>query len=436
MNVYILYIDDEASVSYMNTALDSCKKFSKLNPILFQGIKGKSYIELCNDYRLRPSSMILKDIAASAGDTPINEIPDGTFSCTVSHFLIWNDIYKSGEPGVILEHDCVVKHDISDLKLEDGEVLFLGPRVLFNEDYDYPEDEEQTIIDVNRYEGMHAYAITPNTAKQLIDNVLAVELAESVDGMIAMRNKFGLQMRTLDPPPVVAVVGGRISFTENSAQPAFFNGINTPKFLKALKPGAYIPRERKPMFTQDWLSHREDELTDILDKVIDNPEDERSILVVGCYEGQSAIWLADQHLKHPTSTLIAVGGFVDTSKQHVNMYPVYDLYDQCALNISLSRNSDKIIVTGRESVEILPPMWQNSDIRFDIAYVDGNKGVKDVLFDCTASLNLLKDDGVIIVADYNWIPGSVKEALLFFEATAPVDKIHEGEYCVYRKCKK
>lgn len=230
---YVLFTENEKSLRYMSECMSSLASINTdVRPV--RGVQGFSYIELCDKLGFIPST-------SKALEANVQNIePDGTFCCTIGHYVIWEKIASSGVSGVVLEHDAIVKGDYTNLDVNDGEILFLGPRIHMKEDYTKP-DVEYEYISIDYFEGMHAYALTSNTAQILLDTVRSIPLEHSVDGQIAQRNHFGLAFKTVDPPPVVAVVGERNSFTENTGIPAFYNALHTPMFLAGIKEGAIIP---------------------------------------------------------------------------------------------------------------------------------------------------------------------------------------------------
>ena len=81
----------------------------------------------------------------------------GEFGCSVSHLRVWEKIAKSGLNGIILEEDAVydeINPDQVDWLLNDYDSVWLGYR--WN--------------DMGYWYNCHAYAITPDTAKLLIED--------------------------------------------------------------------------------------------------------------------------------------------------------------------------------------------------------------------------------------------------------------------------
>ena len=81
----------------------------------------------------------------------------GEFGCSVSHYRVWQKIAESGLNGIILEEDAVfseINPSHADWMLEDHDSVWLGYR--WN--------------DMGYWYNCHAYAITPETAKLLIED--------------------------------------------------------------------------------------------------------------------------------------------------------------------------------------------------------------------------------------------------------------------------
>ena len=156
-NTYILHIDEPRSLKYLNDCLESCKQYSDIKPIPVQGYKGANYQDICNEFGISIIPFYVNQMA-EIGDT-LNR----AFSCSAGHFKIWQMIVDSGEPGVVLEHDAIVKGPFSNIDVDDDEILWLGPRIDKQDDYTYPQGAIPDYIEVDRWEGTHAYCITPKT---------------------------------------------------------------------------------------------------------------------------------------------------------------------------------------------------------------------------------------------------------------------------------
>lgn len=229
-HAYILYIDDPESIKYMEQCVESCKKY---------------YISY-NTIQWYKPPITTSELYANHGlnlnprlDHPSNLIHLKEAMCSTGHIFIWEKIIQSHKGAVaIFEHDAVIKRNFLDIDVEDGEITFLGYRVDQSEDYECVSDEYKK-LPINEFSGTHAYVITPNTAKHLIGRVVRKDqftrLCEncqcdkeylpvcSVDWWLG-HNMLGIDKMTIvDPCPVVAVVGGRKSFTQYYESVAKFN---------------------------------------------------------------------------------------------------------------------------------------------------------------------------------------------------------------------
>jgi len=386
-NTYILYINDERSISYKDDCVRSCQNFPNLKPIPVEGYKGFSYKDL-------KIPIIPFYTSGSHDEKTIN----GAVSCSAGHYKIWKLIVESGEPGVVLEHDAIVKYDFSGMYPEDGSILWLGPRIDLEDDYNVPADVEWVYVETDRFEGTHAYVLTPATARYLIACFDHYGFNDSLDGQLGMRNMFDLKMLTVDPPPVVAVVGNRSSCIESSGNPGFWNAENTERFLRYVRPGANIAPERKLHYTNKTFDLQIPGLTNVLNGFTDGRK--INVLVIGGYEGRSTVWLSNQLLEHDDSRLFVVGPFRGTSEQKEGYWPQLNLENIFNYNTYFSKYYFKLNTIPCDDVsEVLLQAASDPSVKFDVIYVDGNHGIKDVLSDAILSYNLLNENGLIIFDD-------------------------------------
>jgi len=425
-NVYILYIDDERSQAYKNDCVRSCSEFPNLNPIPVQGYNGATYQELCAELSVPIIPFYVNQIPTNA------KAVNGAFSCSAGHYRIWQKIVESGEPGVVLEHDAIVKYDLSDMTVEDGCILWLGPRIDLEYDYNVPQDVEYVYMETDRFEGTHAYAVTPATAQYLIECFNKYGFNDSLDGQLGMRNMFDLKMQMLDPPPVVAVVGNRSSCIESTGNPGFWNAFNTERFLSYVKPGAKIAPERKLYYSNKSFDLQIPGLLQVLDPML-KADRKVNVLVIGGYEGRSTVWLSNQLLNHNDSQLHTVSSFRGTFEQKEGYWPDVNLEDVFRFNTYFSKYYFKLNVIPTDDVTpVLLGATTDPDIKFDVIYVDGEHDFNNVLSDAVLSYNLLKDDGLIIFDDMSI--ESVKLSVDIFAKTVNSESIYRDQFIsVYRK---
>jgi GR25 family glycosyltransferase involved in LPS biosynthesis len=159
--------------------------------------------------------------------------------CSTGHISLWRIIAERHTGAVaIFEHDAIVKRNFRSVDVEDREIAFLGYRLDSTDDYQCTDDPF-TKYPIKQFSGTHGYAITPNTAKHLLDTITKKDqfsrLCEncqcdkeylpicSVDWWLG-HNMLGLdKLSIVDPCPMIAVVGGRKSYTQRNDVVAKFN---------------------------------------------------------------------------------------------------------------------------------------------------------------------------------------------------------------------
>ncbi|WP_165226904.1 class I SAM-dependent methyltransferase [Aquisphaera insulae] len=111
-------------------------------------------------------------------------------------------------------------------------------------------------------------------------------------------------------------------------------------------------------------------------------------LEVGLYEGRSAVWMLEHVLTHPTARLTGIDPFLGPykSKYHAN--------------IESSGLSPKVTTIADYSQVALRKLPLNA---YDIIYVDGSHAKDDVLEDAVLCSRLLKEGGILIFDDYQWV---------------------------------
>jgi hypothetical protein len=344
---------------------------------------------------------------------------------------IWQLIVDSGEPGVVLEHDAIIKGPLSSLEVSDDVILWLGPRIEHENDYNFPVGSNINNIDVDRWEGTHAYAITPKTAEYLLTCMKRYGLNDSIDGQLGMRNMFDMRFQTLDPPVAVAVVGNRESCIESHGNPGFWNAYHSESFLKNLRPGCNIPPVRELVYSnKDFNQH-----IPLLERVLQGAGKldgkEQSVLVLGGYEGLSSVWLSNKLLQHDDSYMQVISQFRNTSEHKAGKWPPYaNMEDICRFNTYFSKYYYKInIVPVYPDNDLLSRAVADPELRFDVIYVDGNHEYKEVLHDGILSWNLLKKDGIMIFDDGVLVKSAVDDIITAVSASV----LHNGEFIAIQK---
>ena len=176
-------------------------------------------------------------------------------------------------------------------------------------------------------------------------------------------------------------------------------------------------------FTDDWFSGNIPLWTEVLAPFKGKPD--IHYLEIGVWEGRSAIWVLENILTHPTSTLTGIDVFPQNLKE---------TYLE---NLRISGHPEKAVtLTGLSQIELrrLKPDSYN------IIYVDGGHTADMVLADAVLCWDLLKVGGVIIFDDYRWgreypdeiRPGMAVDAFLTAFRNH-VEVVHHGYQVMVRK---
>ena len=145
------------------------------------------------------------------------------FMCTLGHVMFWQKVIDEDKTCAILEHDAIVKADLRKVDIHDDMLTFLGYRVDSRDDYVFPEEPEYEQYYVDKFEGTHGYAITPSTARLLIERFNYV-MPMPIDGMISIHNLANIERSIVIPNPIVGEVRQK-SQTLIHENPARYNTI-------------------------------------------------------------------------------------------------------------------------------------------------------------------------------------------------------------------
>lgn len=410
MKTYILHIDREKSKKYSRECLESYLKVG-MNPekvVMFEGLCGLTNQQLTE----ATGYYIHTDKYASE------------YCSTVGHIAIWKAIVQSNEIGVILEHDAIVKGDYSELKPEDGVLLFLGPRVYNRDDYQLPAGySDFEIIEATYHHGAHAYMITPGTAQMMLDIIEKHnEIFMPIDGLLGLKNKFVMDIQTVDPAPVIAEIGNdRQSFNFDAPDPS--NRNYTKKFLDYVPDKSKLPATLDFNFTRDNFSYNINLILKTLEVTNKNTKEKMSILDIDSIEGNSTVWLLDKILKHPESNLDMVSDF-DNSEETEKRY---------LFNLALTANVNKTRSYKGQTHEFFKEFILNGK-QYDIIYIGGNP--ETLVHDAIMSFYLLKDEGILIINNYELEHNGIqpiKIILAKIEKLIPIVPIVNGWAISYLK---
>jgi predicted O-methyltransferase YrrM len=110
-------------------------------------------------------------------------------------------------------------------------------------------------------------------------------------------------------------------------------------------------------------------------------------LEIGCFEGRSSIWFAENILTHPTAHMTCIDVFSGNMEER---------FDH---NIAVSPVSQKVTKLKGYSQDVLRGLEYEA---YDFIYIDGCHLASCVLTDIVMAWDLLKTGAVIIFDDYRW----------------------------------
>lgn len=196
---YILKINTPISNEYAATAAKSCEDvgldWEYFNG--FQNMTGRMAFEKTGIKNLpvEPYRFIENPNASQKA-----------MCCTAGHFSIWKTIAQGpDEAAVILEHDAIMLQPIN-IDIPENRIVVLGYKVTDPKRYNHrAAGEPKELIDINGHEGAHAYAMTRNTAKFLIDEIEQKGTRSAVDNdyFIRCQRRTSVPLSIMSPTPAI-----------------------------------------------------------------------------------------------------------------------------------------------------------------------------------------------------------------------------------------
>jgi GR25 family glycosyltransferase involved in LPS biosynthesis len=167
----------------------------------------------------------------------------GNCGCHASHIKAWKRIVEIGKPCIILEHDAIVKGDVTNIDIPDMAVVTFGHRVRDPREYD-PPSEAQTLIEIQRSVGVHACGLSPKTAKWLYDDAMNNGISIGVDRLLMMKRASGLPLYVCEPPQVVCWVRASTTNYEKTSKYHKITRHSVTNYEESFTPGWIKGRKR------------------------------------------------------------------------------------------------------------------------------------------------------------------------------------------------
>ena len=188
----------------------------------------------------------------------------------------------------------------------------------------------------------------------------------------------------------------------------------------------------KYIYTKTWFLESE-----IKQKVVNliNKNNRRFILEIGCYEGLSSVFFADNLLNHSDSTLTCVDPFlhIDNNDHNQLLNNVENNFDN---NIRICNNSNKITVHKITSDEFFKNNNNKKNQRFHFIYIDGCHEPDFIMRDMENSFACLENNGIMWMDDYGGGDGiKIKNTMDDFlkKYNNQYEIIHKGYQLAIRK---
>lgn len=332
------------------------------------------------------------------------------YCCTAGHLNIWRRIIEQGGGAVaVLEHDAIVKRRMDDIEIMDGEIAFLGLRVESRDDYECINVMPK-MIPINNFEGTHAYALTPITARRCIANISAMShFPYPIDGLMGIHNAISQRLLLVDPCPVVCEVGGRKSFTQFES--AKYNVFHPPGFMAGLKNPdrySYDPRRQRMVFNTDkdfrFSEPEPKEVMDFLKNAVEkagiNKENKLDMIEFGCFEGEISCWLSNNLMDNVNSTLFVVDPFDGPSLEMIpgDIHSRASQMERFHYNINLSKaRLQSFMVKPKDRNEFPNVFLETPNYKTDLIYHHGFTGSDYMESHLSYMYGILKDGGLLIL---------------------------------------
>ena len=199
IRAYILRIDDPTSRTYSKTCSDSCDDVG-LTWEYFEGYQNMTG-------KMAFAKTGIRNLSTEPYQHIVNPSSGNkAMCCTAGHFHIWKKIAEGNDDvGVVLEHDAMMFHPLT-IQIPDNKIVVLGYKLTNPERYDSVRaGGPRELIDIDGHEGAHAYAITKNTARFLIEEIERQGIRSAVDNdyFIRRQRRTAVPLAIASPTPAV-----------------------------------------------------------------------------------------------------------------------------------------------------------------------------------------------------------------------------------------
>lgn len=182
-------------------------------------------------------------------------------------------------------------------------------------------------------------------------------------------------------------------------------------------------------YSQNWF------LISEIKRLIHNfikPFEENRMLEIGCFEGLSSTFFADNFLEHNNSRLTCVDPFLNDIDNDHKDYLVNNEEANFDYNIKICNNAHKILIHKITS----DTFFETNNNTYTFIYIDGCHTPSFIYRDMTNSFNRLESNGIMWMDDYcGGHNGDIKKVMNKFldEHQEHHEVIHKGYQLAIKK---
>jgi predicted O-methyltransferase YrrM len=145
--------------------------------------------------------------------------------------------------------------------------------------------------------------------------------------------------------------------------------------------------------SQNWFLYSE--IKTKLDKFLDKST-ENKMLEIGCFEGLSSVFFADNFLDRQNSSLTCVDPFLNINNNDHSDFLQNNEEQNFDYNISKCKNSDKVIIHKITSDKF----FETNKKTYNFIYIDGCHQTDFITRDMENSFKYLEQNGIMWMDDY------------------------------------
>lgn len=199
----ILKIDTDLSHEYAATCAMSCDKIGLENEFFYgyqEMTAEEAWLSTKINFRHDANKRPVEKMQNYKGQK-VNKAE----CCSASHANIWKKIADGPDEAVIiLEHDSIMLQPVT-IDIPEDCIVVLGYKLTDPNKYDHVKaGNPSKLSKINGHEGAHAYAITKNTAKKLIEEIEQRGILGCVDNAYFLKTrKTLLPLFIMTPTPAI-----------------------------------------------------------------------------------------------------------------------------------------------------------------------------------------------------------------------------------------